>query len=341
MAAKPHKPIPFDQVLAALLDPEKTFPPAFLRSFSDLELRHRIELMKIWNQIDPQRRIHLLEDLEELEDMDYTVSFNEVARVALKDPEPDVRIIGIRLLWGVTSEGLAATFIRLMQSDPVDGVRAQAAAGLGYFIYMGELEEINPELLHTCEDALIAAYHRGKSVLIRRRALESLGYSSRQEVPAMIRKAYSISEDDWLNSSLVAMGRSANSRWGKYVLASLENQKVSVQVDAIHAAGELSLEQAREPLLQWLEDGVEDEEVFLEIVWALSSIGGEGVRPALEKILEESDDDEDADIIEDALDNLLMTEGLADLNMFDFDVEDADDIETKSTKSKSGKHGSQ
>ena len=191
------------------------------------------------------------------------------------------------------------------------------------------------------EDALLAAYRQSGSELVRRRALESLGYSSREEISPLIREAYKRQENEWLNSALVAMGRSANEQWRTNVMAMIDHPRISVQVDAIHAAGELALEEARKPLLERLEDGVEDEEVFLEIVWALSSIGGEGVRPALEKILEESDDDEDADIIEDALDNLLMTEGLADLNMFDFDVEDADDIETKSTKSKSGKHGSQ
>ncbi len=68
--------------------------------------------------------------------------------------------------------------------------------------------------------------------------------------------------------------------------------RISVQVDAIHAAGELALEEARKPLLERLEEGIEDEEVFLEIVWALSSIGGEGVRHALEKLLEDTDDDD-------------------------------------------------
>ncbi len=80
----PEKHIPFSKVLAALLDQDKPFPPSYLRSFSDLEIRDRVELKKIWKQIQPQRRINLLQDLEDLEEVDYTVSFEEIARLALR-----------------------------------------------------------------------------------------------------------------------------------------------------------------------------------------------------------------------------------------------------------------
>ena len=321
----PEKHIPFSKVLAALLDQDKPFPPSYLRSFSDLEIRDRVELKKIWKQIQPQRRINLLQDLEDLEEVDYTVSFEEIARLALKDDDPEARVIAIRLLWGSISEGLAPALINLLQSDPEVGVRAQAAAGLGYFIYAGELGEISQQTLNACEEALLAAYRQSGSELVRRRALESLGYSSREEISPLIRKAYKKQENEWLNSALVAMGRSANEQWRTNVMVMIDHPRISVQVDAIHAAGELALEEARKPLLERLEEGIEDEEVFLEIVWALSSIGGEGVRHALEKLLEETDDDDIADVIEDALDNLFMTEGLADLGMFEFDGDDNDD----------------
>ncbi len=83
------------------------------------------------------------------------------------------RVIAIRLLWGSISEGLAPALINLLQSDPEAGVRVQAAAGLGYFIYAGELEEISQQTLNACEDAF-AAYRQSGSELVRRRALKDI-----------------------------------------------------------------------------------------------------------------------------------------------------------------------
>ncbi len=42
---------------------------------------------------------------------------------------------------------------------------------------------------------------------------EALGFSSRPEVPDLIRQAYAIGQPEWMESSLFAMGRSADSIW--------------------------------------------------------------------------------------------------------------------------------
>ncbi len=57
-----------------------------------------------------------------------------------------------------------------------------------------------------------------------------------------------------------------------------------------------------------LEEGVEDDEVRMAVIWALSKIGGEDVRETLEQLMEETDDEDEAELIEEAIDNLFFTE---------------------------------
>jgi hypothetical protein len=64
-----------------------------------------------------------------------------------------------------------------------------------------------------------------------------------------------------------------------------------------------------------------DEDVQLAAIWSLSQIGGGGVRPLLERLFEETEDEEIGDLIEEALDNLSFTEDMASFDMLDIDVD--------------------
>jgi len=114
------------------------------------------------------------------------------------------------------------------------------------------------------------------------------------------------------------MGRSSDERWKKQVLSKLHAPDEDIRSEAIHAAGELELTSARSILLDMLEDE-EDLELRRELIWALTKIGGEGVRNRLEEILEAEEDDEEADFIEEAMDNLSFTEDMAQFDLFDLD----------------------
>jgi HEAT repeat protein len=158
-----------------------------------------------------------------------------------------------------------------------------------------------------------------------------LGYSGRAEVPPLIENAYRSGKRDWLISSLIAMGRSANNRWEKRVLLMLENPATAVRVEAVRAAGELELAAARQALIELLED--DDDEVRMAAIWSLSQIGGQGVREILEEMQEETEDEDEAEFLENALDNLAFTDdegffSLLNLSSNDIDAgEEADLIE--------------
>jgi hypothetical protein len=309
---------PFQTVVDALLDNGTPFPARFLHRFSDITPSDLTLLLKAWSQITNKRKHTLLEDLEELAESDTLTNFDDMARPLLNDSDPQVRIRAIRLLWENEDTKLVPIFLTILREDDDPEVRAAAANALGLFVYLGELEKIPAELHHQVEGNLLEAATSSKDILVRRRALESLGYSGRDEVIPLIEAAYQDKNPDWVVSALFAMGRSSDERWKKQVLSKLHAPDEDIRSEAIHAAGELELTSARSILLDMLEDE-EDLELRRELIWALTKIGGEGVRNRLEEILEAEEDDEEADFIEEAMDNLSFTEDMAQFDLFDLD----------------------
>lgn len=317
-----NKKVPFEQVVNALLDENHLFPPSYLHRFSDIKAQDLEHLRKVWLQVNPTRRQSLLEDLEELAESDTMVLFNDVARFALSDPDAGVRATAIRLLWEDQDLKLIPVYINMMENDADSNVRAAAASALGLFVYLGELEEIPADTLRSVEDTLLRGATGPEQALIRRRALEALGYSSREEVPPLIQAGYDSEDTEWQSSALFAMGRSADPRWESAVTSMLDHVDVGIQLEAVRAAGQLELASAREPLLAMLDDGEEvDDDVFAAVIWSLSQIGGESVRERLEALADETDDDDEAEYIERALENLSFTEDFEIFDMFDFDAD--------------------
>lgn len=312
------KNIAFQTILDALLNDSKPFPPRFLYLFSDIEPGNLKLLLKTWPQVSltPQRA--LLEDLKELAEDNTLLCFDDLARALLKDPDPQVRVLALHLLWEYGDTRLAPTFLEILNEDSDFNVRAAAATALGMFIYRGELEEIPPHIQRKVEDSLLAVLRSSDQILVRRRAMEALGSSSRPEVTGLIEAAYGGEEADWKVSALFAMGRSGDEGWGKQVLSNLRNQNEAIRMEAIHAAGELSLASARPVLLDMLADE-EDVETQHEIIWELTKIGGEDVRERLEELLALAEDDEEAGFIEEALENLAFTEEVSGFDLSDIE----------------------
>ena len=311
---------PFQAVVDALLDDGTPFPPRYLHRFSDIAPQDLTLLLKVWSQITTRRKHTLLEDLEELAEVDTLTSFDDMAHPLLKDADPQVRIRAIRLLWESEDTKLIPIFLKIMNEDPDTEARAAAANALGLFVYQGELEKIPAELHHRIEDNLLKVLATSKETLVRRRALESLGYSGRDEVIPLIEAAYHDKNPDWVVSALFAMGRSSDERWKKQVLSKLHAPDEDIRSEAIHAAGELELASARPILFDLLEDE-EDLELRRELIWALSKIGGEGVCNRLEELLDAEEDDEEAGFIEEAMDNLTFTEDMGSLSLYNLDPE--------------------
>lgn len=314
---QPKRTDSFRQILDSLVDADNVFPAVYLHRFSDLSPEDLRALKAVWEKVPQERRATLLEDLEDLYDSDTMMSFEEIARLAISDPHPPVRAGALRLLWDYQGRDLISVYQFLLEKDPDEIVRAQAASLLGQYIYLGELEEISSETLHAIEDNLLQIVESAESKLVRRRALESLGYSSRSEVPAIIQNAFESGDFHWMASALFAMGRSADESWTTHVLKMLDHQERDVQLEAIRAAGMLELDEARAPLLRLAKSGVADADLRGAIAWSLSEIGGEQVGVILKKLLARAEDDEEAEFIQSAIENLEFKQGSGDFGLFD------------------------
>jgi HEAT repeat protein len=320
------KQTPFSEIIQALADENRPFPAASLRRFSDLEPADLRSLLDEWPRIKTGRKRKLLADLWSLLEVDTVVSFDELARPLLKDPDAQVRALAIRLLGECEDHKLVPTYLDMLIRDESADVRAAAATVLGLFMDLGELEEIPAALYHKVEDALIAVVKGGDTVEIRQRALESLGYSSREEVAELIEQACARIDPVWVACALFAMGRSGLERWSDEVLTRLNDDHAIVRLAAIKAAGELDIKEARPLLLRMLEEGENDADVFEAVIWSLSQIGGEDVRIYLTELLDQAEDDELAALIEEALANLDFTEEMAQFDLLALDPDDEDDL---------------
>jgi hypothetical protein len=310
----------FQTVLDALLSDRKEFPRRYLQEFSDIGTLELKTLLDVWPQVEPSRKLTLLEELDALAETDTLVSFDDVARALLTDPDPQVRTRAIRLLDEYEDPKIVPSYLDMLQNDPDVNVRVQAANALNLFVDLGELEEISESIYHQVEDSLLASANSEDDVRVRRAALESLGYSSRSEVATLIESAFRREDPAWKASSLVAMGRSADERWSDAVTRSLVNVDDRIRRAAVQAAGELSLSSARPILLKML--GEEENDTILSAtIWSLSQIGGEDVRTYLENLLDQIEDDDQIAFLEEALDNLAFTEDLDRFDLMSYDPE--------------------
>jgi hypothetical protein len=281
---------------------------------------------KAWPKVSLRRREALLEDLEEIHLADDLLCFEAVARLALVDKDPSVRLRAIRILREYELVDILPTFIEMTEKDPDHDVRAGAASALGMYVYMGEVEDISAAKLKRVEECLLGVVSSQQPTQVRRSALEALGFSSRKEVVSLIEKAYASDDMDWVITALFVWPF-AKSRWKPQVLKMITDPRPGVRAEAASAAGELEIASARRVLLDLLEDP--DFDVRMATIWALSQIGGKSVRESLETLLKTTDDAEEVTQIENALENLDFTEELQDLDILDIpeDMDESSDDE--------------
>lgn len=310
---------PFEQVISELVDENQPFSPKYLRAFSDMDAVSLKTLASSWSQVPLQRKLSLIEDLEELMEVDTLVSCDAFARFAMHDNDPQVRSQAIHLLWEYEDTHLIPIFLEFLDHDPAEEVRAAAASALGKFVLLGELEEIPREKSDPVVQKLLEIVNIQPAGDIQRKALESLGYASHEAVPQLIKAALQQNDSRWIASALFAMGRSLDNRWDKIVLEHITDTDLDIQIEAVRAAGELELSAANELLFELLDDEDTDSELLYHIYWALSKIGGKGVRARLEQEQQESVDEDLLDVLDLALENLDFTEDTEDFDLFDIE----------------------
>lgn len=292
----------FEALLQQLSDTSRPVRSVDLFALSDATRDRLEEFERTWDEMAEARRLELVSAMVEQAEANIHLNFHAVLRALLRDTDARVRRLAIEGLWEDERTSLIPSLVALLQGDPEAEVRATAAVSLGRYMLLAALGDIDEKPVQAVEQALRDAWFRsGELIAVRRRALEGLACCESRGISEMIRNAYY--DDDALmrQSALFAMGRTADSRWAKLVLAELESYEPAMRFEAAQAAGEMGLRSAVAPLVERIEDV--DSTVREAAVIALGKIGGPDARRVLQAVLR-SDDEALAQAAEDALDEL-------------------------------------
>ena len=306
----------FEQLLDLLSDETQPFSLEGLAELSDMDAERTKRFSNVWDLLPTDRRRTLIHEVGTQADLKIELTFEQVNRLALSDSDSEVRAIAIHNLWECESPDLVPHFLEILKQDATSQVRAAAAKALGLFVWLGEIDQLSVDLLHQIEDALLEATKEDLENGVRRRSLESLGFSSHKEVPLLIEQAYKSGDEAYIQSALYAMGRSASDQWQSHVLEEMHNPSPAIRKEAAKAAGELELREATESLIEILDDV--NFQVRDSAIWALGQLGGEEAADALLLLLDNSDDEKLVETLEEALDHLAFVNNTRDFLLIDF-----------------------
>ncbi|HEC23571.1 MAG TPA: HEAT repeat domain-containing protein [Chloroflexi bacterium] len=290
----------FAELLANLLDAGAPLRAALIYRLSEPMPEELALVQAEWGNVPVERRRLLMARLAEASEVAFDLDFSAIATFALQDPDAEVRKHAIETLWESEHPALMRLFIELLQTDSDSRVRAAAAISLGRFVLAGELGTLPEATAREAEEALLCICQAGEDALeVRRRALESLAFSGRAEVAPLIEEASRHDDLKMRASALLAMGRSADERWGAQVLRALDSREAELRFEAAHAAGELGLQPAIPRLVELAHEP--DREIKEAAIWALGEIGGPDAEQALYALIEREADESLIESIEDAL----------------------------------------
>jgi hypothetical protein len=289
-------------VLGQVADESRPVRSIDLSRLSDLPRAEVIRFDSTWRVLAADRRLGLVSMMVEQAEANIHLNFHAILRECLNDVDGQVRRLAIDGLWEDEKPSLIERLITMLGNDPDSEVRAAAATSLGRFVLLGALGEIIEATADQVERSLRSAWMRAvESNEVRRRALESLAYAADPAVGALIEAAYNDDDQLMRKSAVFAMGRSADWRWSKTILAELRNRDAAMRFEAAVSAGELGLSAAVQPLVELMDDASSD--VREAAALALGKIGGREARRALEAVLD-GEDERLAQAAEEALEEL-------------------------------------
>jgi HEAT repeat protein len=296
------------RVLDHICDEGCSLSHSRLYMLSDLSHDQLASLSDRWTTIGTARRRHIMDALVQIAEANFTVNFNGIFRLGLLDEDAEVRAHAIDGLWEDRDQALVDKLMELLATDPSTLVRTAAATGLGRFVLMAELDELEQETGQAVVEALWKVIEDGHEALEpRRRAVESISYSGVEGVENLIERAYRDSVEKMRISAIFSMGRSADPAWATTVIGELASSNPEMRFEAARACGELEIRQAVPSLITMIADA--DREVQQAAISALGKIGGDEARRALQLCCE-SDDVVVAAAGEDALSELELSAGL-------------------------------
>ena len=297
--------------------------PAFSRlyAFSDLNRERLAEFSVSWPLLSTDYRRTLMHALVELAETSFEVSFDDIFRLGLDDPDGQVRAAAIDGLWESEDVGLVGPFLAMLRAYPSVQVRASAAKGLGCYVLAGELEKLEqPIQLRIMTDLLNTIHLTSESIEVRRRAVESVSYACTPGVIDAVEMAYEDADETMRIAAVVGMGRSCDARWKDILLDELESDSPAMRYEAAWASGELALRQAVPELARRLHDS--DRQVRYATIWALGQIGGDRARELLIAAYDDDADDDTQTALDEALAEHALSEGNLEFLLYEVNGDD-------------------
>ncbi len=279
----------FQDTLEQLLDPALQLRSSALVELSDLAGDDQETLVQRWPDIDPVRRLKVVQTLSEILEDNIDLNFDAVFKNALEDPDAEVRAAAIRGLFEYEAEDMIPVLAGLMRDDPDEEVRAVAAEGLGRYALAAEHDKLSEAAVVRVRQTLTdSAIDMSEEETVRAKAIEALGALSGEETSELIESVYDEGTLRLRIGAVDAMGRSCDEAWLPHILQELNDDDAEMRHAAAFAAGCIGDEGAI-PSLAELAMGDEDFEVRVAAVRALGEIGGRLARVALNNLIYEGD----------------------------------------------------
>lgn len=321
-----HDERPFADILAEIFGTDPLHI-ANLYRLSDMEEAEENLFWQGWTAVSDERRQAIVRHLADIVEDNFMVDFSPIFARSLQDAQPEVRVAALDGLWDATDLKMIPVITRLLQEDPDVQVRAAAAGSLGHYVLLAEWGQLPERILPKLIETMLAVYDaEDTAVSIRRVLLEGLGAADHPRINDLIVHAYESGDQAMQMSAIFAMGNSADRRWSVTVLGEMQSPYEEMRVEAARAAGSIGNSDFVPQLAELAYD--EDVAVQLAAIAALGQIGGDEVQRILADMLDDSENEEDdelLDAVEEALEEAAMMAGDFDFGDFMFDDDESDD----------------
>ncbi|GBD11381.1 hypothetical protein HRbin23_01044 [bacterium HR23] len=295
-----------ERYLADISDTSRPLKHTVLAGLSGLTPEEVEAVQRVWPTIPVERRRQIVERLSAMAEERVEMDFSPLFRLALKDPDEEVRALAVGGLWECEDRSLITPLLTLLKCDASPKVRSAAAQGLGKFAGMAVEGHLPPHEGKRILDALVATFRNPKEdVEVRRRALEALAVFPDPVAHDLIRQAYESADPRLRQSAVYGMGRNGDGQWHAVIIKELASPNPAMRYEAAGACAELGEESLVVHLLPLLQD--EDLEVRLNAIRALGAIGGNLAKKNLLQLLK-SPDATVRDAAQDALEQLRAQE---------------------------------
>lgn len=275
--------------LAELSDGDNTLVSSKLAKISALSQEELTLFLEAWARMGVARRKQIVGKLVELAEENPSLTFDDIFRACLLDPDEVVRAKSIEGLWECENRSLIKPLIALLREDSKESVRAAAAVALGRFAMLAELEKLRPQDGVKVQNALLSAIEDQREQLeVKRRAIEAIAPISLPKVEDIIHQAYKSGDSRMRASALYAMGRNGDPAWLPILVKELSSLDAEMRFEAAWACGELGDEAAVPQLVRLIDDI--DTQVKCSAIVALGQVGGSEAEKALRKCLDHPDE---------------------------------------------------